>query len=102
MVTENAPMAARKTLVELLWERDGVQPELASDPWPEDRRGDAWEGDHAAGDLPGSGGEPLWPEQPAGEAYYGLAGEVVEALKPQTESDPIALLAQFLLAFGNA
>jgi hypothetical protein len=43
-----------------------------------------------------------WPDPPAPEAYYGLAGDVVRVLEPQTESDPIALLAQFLLAFGNA
>jgi Protein of unknown function (DUF3987) len=94
-------MAASKTLVEVLRERNGVQPKPASDPWPEDQRGDAWEGGHTAGDPLGSRSEPPWPEPPGVEAYQGLAGEVIEALKPETESDPIALLAQFLLAFGN-
>ena len=34
-------------------------------------------------------------------AYYGLAGEVVTALSPHTESDPAALLLQYLVSFGN-
>jgi len=44
---------------------------------------------------------PQWPE-PLGEAaYHGLAGEVVRAIEPHTEADPVALLIQFLVAFGN-
>jgi hypothetical protein len=35
------------------------------------------------------------------EALYGLAGEVVTALKPHTESDPVALLMQYLTYAGN-
>ena len=34
-------------------------------------------------------------------AYHGLAGEVVAALSPHTESDPVALLLQYLTSFGN-
>jgi hypothetical protein len=34
-------------------------------------------------------------------AYYGLAGEVVAALLPETEADPAALLLQYLASFGN-
>ena len=42
-----------------------------------------------------------WPVMdPA--AYHGLAGEVVARLLPYTESDPIALLLQYLVSFGNA
>jgi hypothetical protein len=33
-------------------------------------------------------------------AYYGLAGDVVRLLAPHTESDPVALLVQFLVYFG--
>jgi hypothetical protein len=40
------------------------------------------------------------PLDPA--AFYGLAGEVVETIKPNTESDPAALLLNFLICFGNA
>ena len=34
-------------------------------------------------------------------AYYGLAGEIVRTLEPQTEADPVALLIHILLALGN-
>jgi hypothetical protein len=46
--------------------------------------------------------EDDWPA-PLGEAaFYGLAGRVVHELQPYTESDPVALLIQFLTATGNA
>jgi len=41
------------------------------------------------------------PSQLAEAAYYGLAGEFVRLIEPHTEADPVALLAQFLTAFGN-
>jgi hypothetical protein len=44
---------------------------------------------------------PHWPEPLASEAFYGLAGEFVRAIEPHSESDPAALLLQFLTAFGN-
>lgn len=34
-------------------------------------------------------------------AFYGLAGDVVRTIGPVSEADPMALLTQFLLAFGN-
>lgn len=52
-------------------------------------------------------GEPEW-----GDAYpwpsldraalYGLAGEIVEAIAPNTEAAPVAMLLTLLAAFGNA
>jgi hypothetical protein len=45
---------------------------------------------------------PSWPDPPAKEAYYGLAGDVVRTIEPETEADPVAVLVQFLVAFGNA
>jgi len=42
-----------------------------------------------------------WPDPPAPEAFYGLAGRIVSAIDPHTESDPVAILIQFLIAFGN-
>lgn len=42
-----------------------------------------------------------WPEDFAPEAYYGLAGEVVEEIEPFTEADKAALLMNFLTSFGN-
>lgn len=41
-----------------------------------------------------------WPEI-SPEAFYGLAGEIIRAIEPHTESDPFAILIQLLAAFGN-
>lgn len=42
-----------------------------------------------------------WPSlDPA--ALYGLPGDVVRAIAPNTEADPVAILAQYLVAAGNA
>lgn len=43
-----------------------------------------------------------WPSPPAPEAFYGLAGDVVKTIEPHSEADPVALLANMLVAFGNA
>jgi hypothetical protein len=45
--------------------------------------------------------EEPWPEIDA-EAFHGLAGEIVDAITPLTEADPVAVLAQQLAAFGSA
>ena len=42
-----------------------------------------------------------WPEPLADEAFYGLPGEIVRALAPETEADPAALLVQLLVGHGN-
>lgn len=44
---------------------------------------------------------PPWPDPPAREAYHGLAGDIVRALDPHTEADPVGVLVQLLLMFGN-
>lgn len=44
---------------------------------------------------------PPWPSLPD-DALHGLAGEIVHLLEPETESDPIAILGQLLVAFGSA
>jgi hypothetical protein len=41
-----------------------------------------------------------WPTL-ATQAYQGLAGEIVKTIAPNTESDPVAILALFLAAYGN-
>jgi hypothetical protein len=46
--------------------------------------------------------EPPWPDPPHEAAFYGLAGELVRAIEPYTEADPVAVLANILAAFGNA
>ena len=45
---------------------------------------------------------PGWPAPPGPAAYHGLLGEIVRKLKPETEADPVAILAQLLVAFGAA
>jgi hypothetical protein len=41
-----------------------------------------------------------WPEPPDAAAYHGLAGEIVWAIAPHTEADPVAVLVQLLVACG--
>jgi hypothetical protein len=41
-----------------------------------------------------------WPEPPGEDAYYGLAGDIVNTLAPHTEADPVAVLVQLLVACG--
>ena len=42
-----------------------------------------------------------WPAPAGQEAFQGLVGSVVRLIESHTESDPMALLAQFLVLFGN-
>lgn len=44
---------------------------------------------------------PSWPDPPDDDAYAGLAGEIVRTIEPHTEADPVAILAQLLIGFGN-
>jgi hypothetical protein len=44
---------------------------------------------------------PSWPIL-EDEALCGLPGDVVEAIEPHTEADPVAVLSSLLTAFGNA
>jgi hypothetical protein len=44
--------------------------------------------------------EGVWPVMDEA-AYHGLAGDVVRIISPDSESDPVAILAQYLTAFGN-
>jgi hypothetical protein len=44
--------------------------------------------------------EPAWPAMD-NNAYHGLAGDVVRTIEPHTESDPVAILIQFLTCAGN-
>lgn len=42
-----------------------------------------------------------WPDLPEPAAFHGIAGEFVHLIEPHTESDPVAVLVQFLLGFGS-
>jgi hypothetical protein len=51
--------------------------------------------------VPSTMPKPLpWPEL-AQEAFYGLPGDIVRAIEPHSEADPVALLANTLCAIGN-
>lgn len=43
----------------------------------------------------------LWPNPLAPEAYYGLPGDIVRIIEPHSEADPVALLVNIIIAFGN-
>lgn len=43
---------------------------------------------------------PGWPAVAGPDAYAGLLGDIVAALAPHTEADPVAILAQALVAAG--
>ena len=45
-------------------------------------------------------GQPKWP-QLAPAALQGLAGDIVKAIEPHSEADPVALLINILTSFGN-
>lgn len=44
--------------------------------------------------------QPGWPSL-SDTAQYGLPGRFIHALQPHTEADQVAILVQFLAAFGN-
>jgi hypothetical protein len=43
---------------------------------------------------------PGWPAPPGPPAWAGMAGGIAETIAPATEADPIAILAQLLIAAG--
>lgn len=42
-----------------------------------------------------------WPSPVEASAFQGIAGDFVRLVEPHTEADPIALLTQFIVAFGS-
>lgn len=42
-----------------------------------------------------------FPEPMAAQAFHGIAGEFVQAIKSTTEADPVALLISYLIGAGN-
>ena len=42
-----------------------------------------------------------WPAPMGDAALRGLAGDIVRCIEPHSEADPVAILIQFLLGFGN-
>jgi hypothetical protein len=68
---------------------------------PRAEGGGAWDEDSSELTSLTSLGDAEYPPPPDEAAYYGLAGEIVRRIAPHTEADPVALLVQFLVAFGN-
>ena len=60
-----------------------------------------WEPHAEVGSKVGSRPTVSWPDEPAPEAFNGLAGEFIGLVLPHTEADPAALLLSFFVAFGN-
>jgi hypothetical protein len=44
--------------------------------------------------------EDTYPTPMGADAFYGVAGDFVRLVKPETEADPVALLGNFLVAAG--
>jgi len=71
-------------------------------PTPHATSGDAApapDGRSAGTELPAPQG---FPAPPGPAVYCGLTGEIARRIAPHTEADPIAILAQLLVAFGAA
>jgi hypothetical protein len=45
---------------------------------------------------------PEWVAPPHGAAFHGLAGQIVKVFEPHTEADPLGLLVELLIGYGNA
>jgi hypothetical protein len=48
-----------------------------------------------------SSGTVDYPAPPDEAAFHGLAGDIVRRIEPQTEAEPVALLSQLFVGFGN-
>lgn len=55
---------------------------------------------HAGMAAAGDSDDSAWPAAMDPAALHGIAGEFVRMIEPDTESDPAAILVQFLVAFG--
>lgn len=56
----------------------------------------------AAAAAPAEPAASDWPEPPAVAAYHGPLGEIVRAVAPHTEADPVGILGTLLAAVGAA
>jgi hypothetical protein len=103
------PKRVQPKLIDMVQERDRAtangKPLRLADvgDWQTEQRGDAWEGDHTAGHLPDrpESATDHWPSPPPPAAFHGLAGRIVRTLEPHSEADPVAILSQVMIGFGN-
>src|SRR4051794_37965341 len=82
------------------WERFTPKPPPDS-PNPSEPQAHAQSNGDAGREAPLAPAEPEWPAPLKEEARQGLAGCVVDVIGPHSESDPVALLASFLVGFGS-
>lgn len=68
---------------------------------PEELQRDALEQLHPSIPDPPGLTDDGWPQM-GDDAWHGLAGDIVAAVAPHTEADPVAVLMSVLTAFGNA
>jgi hypothetical protein len=59
------------------------------------------ENGHAPSAMPASSAEREWPTLDAA-ALHGLAGDIVRAIDPYTEGDPVAILLNTIAMFGSS
>ena len=52
-------------------------------------------------DADPSGSAAGWPSPPGEAVWHGPVGDLVRTIEPHTEADPVAVLAQLLVIFGN-
>ncbi len=87
-------------------EQTGAEPPAADIPASEPSAGNQ-NGFHAGGDDDRHEPEApvansnAWPAPLDPAAFHGVAGEIVRALEPQTEADPVAVLLHVLVGMGN-
>lgn len=73
-------------------DREAVKRAIANATAP-----DVTEAQPATGNAPTA---PPWPAPLDSAALHGIAGDFVRLIEPHTESDPAAILTQFLVCFG--
>ncbi|MBI4306380.1 MAG: hypothetical protein HY678_08690 [Chloroflexi bacterium] len=79
------------------WTRE-VGERLLGDAWPERRRNGPV---IALNALIAQGQATGEPTQMHSDAFYGVAGDFIRAVSPETEADPAALLLTLIVFFGN-
>jgi hypothetical protein len=96
-------------LAEEVWER--LVPEIKAAGFVDDEDGIGWVRDQPAASpggeavvtmppIPGKE-QRAWPRPPGDAAFAGLIGRLVRVIAPHSETAPVALLVQSLVAFGS-
>jgi hypothetical protein len=57
--------------------------------------------EQAVAAMPETPSVASWPEPPADAAYHGVLGDIIRAVEPVTEADPVAILGSLLAYLGG-